>query len=72
MSQGRIKKLNERGFGFIFGSRGQDVLFETSDLKETEFEELRVGRRVSYTYVEGPLGPHAECVRLVDRRRSPA
>ena len=64
MPQGTIKKLLDRGFGFIEGERG-DLFFHNSAVEGTTFEELQVGQAVEYTEGQGPKGPCAENVRLV-------
>ena len=45
MLQGTIKKLTDKGFGFIEGEQG-DVFFHHSSLTETSFESLREGQKV--------------------------
>ena len=39
MPQGTIKKLTDKGFGFIEGERG-DIFFHHSALEETTYENL--------------------------------
>ena len=65
MPQGTIKKLSDKGFGFIEGERG-DIFFHVSSLQETEFENLQVGQKVDYEEGQGPKGPRAENVRISD------
>jgi len=64
VKQGTIKKLTDRGFGFIEGERG-DIFFHSSSLKDIEFEQLREGQRVEYNEGRGPKGPSAQDVRVV-------
>ncbi len=64
MPQGTIKKLTDKGFGFIQGERG-DVFFHTSALEGARFDELSEGQQVEYEEGSGPKGPRAENVRLV-------
>ena len=64
MPQGTIKKLTDRGFGFIQGERG-DIFFHSSSVEGTAFEALSEGQRVEYEEGSGPKGPRAENVRLV-------
>ena len=42
MPQGTIKRLTDRGFGFIQGERG-DIFFHHSALEGTTFEALGEG-----------------------------
>lgn len=63
MPHGIIKRLNDRGFGFILGERGE-LFFHRSALEGTTFEELSAGQHVEYEAGSGPKGPRAEKVRL--------
>ena len=65
MAEGTIKRLTEKGFGFIDTGTGQDMFFHHSSLQGVTFEELSEGQRVSYTEGQGPKGPRAENVELV-------
>jgi CspA family cold shock protein len=62
MAQGTIKKITEKGFGFIKGET-QEFFFHRSAVEGIEFEELREGQAVEYDETEGPKGPRAENVR---------
>ena len=64
VAQGTIKKLTDKGFGFIEGERG-DVFFHHSAV-EGDFDGLREGQKVEYEEGRGPKGPRAENVRVVD------
>jgi CspA family cold shock protein len=64
MPQGTIKKLVDRGFGFIDGEKG-DLFFHQSAVDGTTFEALSEGQQVEYEEGSGPKGPCAENVRLV-------
>ena len=66
MSEGKIKKLTNKGFGFIEQSNGQDLFFHSSSLTNARFEELREGHIVSYDVGSGPKGPCAERVQPLD------
>lgn len=65
MAEGTIKKLAERGFGFIDTGDGKDMFFHMSNVEGSRFEDLQEGQRVSYTPGEGPKGPRAENVQIV-------
>ena len=66
MAEGTIKRLTEKGFGFIStGGSDKDMFFHMSNLDGVSFEELREGQRVSYTAGQGPKGPRAENVKLI-------
>lgn len=64
MAQGKIKKLTDKGFGFIEGERG-DIFFHHSAIEGARYEDLREGQEVEYTEGRGPKGPRAENVRLL-------
>ena len=63
MAQGKIKRLTDRGFGFIDTGGGQDLFFHMSNLQGVTFEQLREGQEVTYDVGQGPKGPRAENVR---------
>jgi CspA family cold shock protein len=65
MAEGKIKRLTDRGFGFIDTGKGKDLFFHSSALQGVSFEELREGQKVSYTEGRGQKGPCAENVKLV-------
>jgi len=65
MAEGTIKKLTDRGFGFINTGTDKDLFFHNENVEGVSFEELREGQRVSYTEGQSPKGPRAENVRLV-------
>ncbi len=64
MSEGTIKKLTDKGFGFIEGAQG-DIFFHHSAIVEGDYDSLREGQTVEYTEGTGPKGPRAENVRVV-------
>ncbi len=63
MADGTIKKLTEKGFGFIDTGNGNDIFFHMSNLEGVQFEELHEGQSVSFNEGHGPKGPRAENVR---------
>jgi len=63
MSEGTIKRITDKGFGFIKGESGDDIFFHMSNVEGVNFSELREGQRVSYVEGRGPKGPRAENVR---------
>ncbi|MDZ4658856.1 MAG: cold shock domain-containing protein [Bythopirellula sp.] len=64
MSQGTIKKVTDKGFGFIEGERG-DIFFHSSAVEGGGFNSLREGQLVEYNEARGPKGPCAENVKVV-------
>ena len=65
MAEGTIKKLTDKGFGFINTGKPKDLFFHSKSLQGVRFDELREGQKVSFTEGEGPKGPCAENVKLV-------
>ena len=65
MAEGTIKKVTQKGFGFIDTETGEDLFFHSSNLEGVAFEQLHEGQRVSYTEGRGEKGPRAENVKLV-------
>ena len=65
MTEGTIKRLTDRGFGFIDAGGSKDLFFHHSSLEVASYEELQEGQRVSFTEGRGEKGPHAEHVKLV-------
>ena len=63
--EGTIKRITDKGFGFIENGSDKDMFFHSSSLEGVRFEELREGQRVSYDVGQGPKGPRAENVQLV-------
>jgi CspA family cold shock protein len=63
-TNGTIKRVTERGFGFIAAEDGTEYFFHQSACAGTPFDELRAGQMVSFTVVQGPKGPRAENVAV--------
>ena len=65
MPEGTIKKLTEKGFGFIDTGTGKDLFFHMSNVEGIQYDDLQEGQKVSFTEGRGPKGPRAENVRPV-------
>ena len=65
MAEGTIKRLTDRGFGFIDMGGGKDIFFHHSALVDVQYEDLQEGQRVSFDEGRGPKGPRAENVKLI-------
>lgn len=65
MAEGTIKKLTDKGFGFIDMENGEDMFFHHSNLEGVSYDDLQEGQRVSFNKGQGPKGPRAENVREV-------
>jgi CspA family cold shock protein len=65
MAEGTIKRLTDKGFGFISTGGEKDLFFHSSGLDGVSFDQLQVGQRVSFTEGRGDKGPRAENVKLI-------
>lgn len=60
---GTIKKLTDRGFGFITREgEVKDLFFHSKDLNGVTFDQLKEGDTVTFEVVDGPKGPSAKNV----------
>ena len=65
MAEGTIKRLTDKGFGFIDNGTGQDMFFHHSNVEGVSYDDLQEGQRVSYNEGQGPKGPRAENVTVI-------
>jgi CspA family cold shock protein len=65
MAEGTIKRLTDKGFGFIDIGGGKDLFFHRSAVEGARFEDLQEGQRVSFNAGQGPKGPRAENVKPI-------
>jgi len=66
MAEGTIKRLTDKGFGFIDNGTGKDMFFHQSAVEGgVRFSDLREGQKVTYNEGRGPKGPRAENVRVI-------
>ncbi len=60
MEQGTIKRLTDRGFGFISREgEEKDLFFHSNELVGVQFNELREGDKVQFEVTESPKGQNA-------------
>jgi cold shock protein len=65
--KGVIKKLMEKGFGFITPEEGgKDLFFHRNSLVDVRFEDLQEGDTVTFEVEDSPKGPNAVNVKRVD------
>lgn len=66
MAQGTIKRLTDRGFGFIAqDGEEKDLFFHSSELQGVDFNDLKEGDAVEFEIGESPKGPNATQVKKV-------
>ncbi|MEK7615533.1 MAG: cold shock domain-containing protein [Patescibacteria group bacterium] len=64
--QGTIKRLQDKGFGFIaVEGKEKDLFFHSSALVGVSFDELREGDEVTFDTEDSDKGPRATNVRRV-------
>ncbi len=60
MAKGTIKKLTDRGFGFITPEGSdKDLFFHSKELQGVQFNDLKEGDSVEFEVSESPKGPNA-------------
>ncbi|MBU3923123.1 cold shock domain-containing protein [Patescibacteria group bacterium] len=60
MKNGKIKRLTDRGFGFIeYDESDKDLFFHSNELKGVEFNDLKEGDKVTFEIADSPKGPNA-------------
>lgn len=65
--QGVIKKIMDKGFGFISSTELQkDVFFHMKSLMNVEFDDLQEGDAVSFDVEKSPKGMNAVNVERID------
>ena len=64
---GKIKTLTDKGFGFISMGQGKkDLFFHTKNLRNVNFEDLKVGDELEFDIDEGPKGAFATNIDLAE------
>lgn len=64
MANATIKKLNERGYGFLTTESGEDIFFHRSAVLDGGYDALTEGQQVSYEAdpIATGKGPRASLV----------
>jgi CspA family cold shock protein len=67
VAKGRVKWFNEKkGYGFISRDDGNDVFVHFSAIKKDGFKSLNEGDMVEFEIADGPKGPQATNVVVVN------
>jgi len=67
MAKGTIRRLMDRGYGFIKTDQGEDLFFHRNDVEGVEFNSLQEGQEVEFEKGQGRDGrPAAVRVRLTE------
>lgn len=60
MNKGIVRRFNnQRGFGFISDSEGNDVFVHYTGINGEGFKSLEEGQEVEFDVVQGEKGPQA-------------
>ena len=63
MPKGTIRRLTDRGFGFITTAEGEDLFFHRNELQGVDYYSLREGQEVEYEVGQGRNG-RSQAVRV--------
>ena len=62
---GTIKRLTDKGFGFITGEGlEKDLFFHSNSLVGVTYSELKEGDMVTFEVADSPKGPNAVNVQM--------
>ena len=71
MPKGTIRRLMDRGYGFIKTEQEEDLFFHRNDIEGVEFNSLSEGQEVEFEKGQGRDGrPAAVKVRLTQTQAS--
>lgn len=65
---GTIRRLTDKGFGFVEDENGVEYFFHHSAVRGARFDDLQEGQRVTFIVGQGPKGPRAESVSVENQR----
>jgi CspA family cold shock protein len=68
MQTGSVKWFNSaKGFGFVTPDEGsRDLFVHYTDIQADGYRNLEQGQKVYFEFADGPKGPHANQVRLME------
>ena len=64
---GTVKWFNsDKGFGFIERQGGPDIFVHFSAIQSAGFRTLKEGQKVEFNVEQGPKGPQAANIKIID------
>ncbi len=64
---GTVKWFNaEKGYGFITSEEGNDVFAHFSQIQKDGYKSMDEGNKVTFDVVNGPKGPQAENIVVIE------
>ena len=63
---GKVKTLTDKGFGFINTGEKKDMFFHLRELRNVNFEDLKVGDKLEFDVEQGEKGAYATNIELLD------
>ena len=63
MAEGTIKRITDKGYGFIDTGAAKDLFFHSSSVQGGSFDDLQEGQHVTFDEAQGQKGPCAENVQ---------
>lgn len=69
-----VRLFREEGYGFVEVRGSPDLFFAEAAVEGGNFDDLEIGTfvHVNRATAEGPMGPQASSVKILNRRKSPA
>jgi ribosome-associated translation inhibitor RaiA/cold shock CspA family protein len=69
-----VSLFPEQGYGFVEVDNSSELYFTRNAVSGDEYDALQVGTIVHVTIAptDGPMGPQASAIRLLDKPRTPA
>lgn len=67
MQKGQIVRVMDKGYGFIkYEGSDKDLFFHSNELQNAEFNDLKGDEMVEFEIGDGPKGPNAFNVSVVE------
>ena len=67
--EGKVRRLMDRGYGFIEDSDSKNYFFHRNDLENVNFDDLEVENLVSFDPEEGEKGKKATNVQRIEEEK---